>query len=216
MQTHALARFTGNRWFNDAAGAAFITLLLFTGLHLATTGHREAGPVNRPMLTDFIFVPRAEPPAAPRRPVLPKRLEQPQATRMAVSAPQRTADLAPGAAGMPAPRGIGLPVNLGPIGLGMGGSGTGDGELIPLVAMAPQYPAAAARDGLEGWVDVEIVIGPDGLVKSARALAANPRGAFESAAVQAAFKSRFRPRTVDGRGVEARGVRRYNFSLGNG
>lgn len=87
-------------------------------------------------------------------------------------------------------------------------------DLIPLVALAPQYPRAAARDGIEGWVDVEITVGSDGNVKAARATNAKPRGVFESAAVSAALKSRFRPKMVDGKPQEQKGIRRYNFTLG--
>ncbi|HVT34661.1 MAG TPA: energy transducer TonB [Nevskiaceae bacterium] len=90
----------------------------------------------------------------------------------------------------------------------------GYSELIPLVALQPQYPRQAARDGIEGWVDVEITIGPDGSVKSARAKDAKPRGVFEAAAISAALKSRFRPKMVEGKGVEATGIRRYSFNLG--
>ena len=91
----------------------------------------------------------------------------------------------------------------------------GYSDLIPMVALQPQYPRQAARDGIEGWVDVEITIGPDGAVKAARAKNAKPRGVFEAAAISAALKSRFRPKMVDGKGVEATGIRRYDFKLGN-
>ncbi|MDD3763300.1 MAG: energy transducer TonB [Nevskiales bacterium] len=90
----------------------------------------------------------------------------------------------------------------------------GDGELIPLVRIAPQYPRQALRDGISGEVTLEITVGPDGSVKSARVKSAKPRGYFESAAVSAAYKGRFRPKVVDGKPQETTGVYTVKFTMG--
>src|SRR6185369_6581248 len=73
----------------------------------------------------------------------------------------------------------------------VGGDLSGTSELIPLVRIAPQYPRNAARDGISGWVDFLITINGDGTVKSAQVKAAQPRGVFESAAMQAIYKWKF-------------------------
>lgn len=91
----------------------------------------------------------------------------------------------------------------------------GDAELIPLVRIAPQYPRQAMRDGIAGEVTLEITVGPDGQVKSARVKSAKPRGYFESAAVSAAYKGRFRPKVVDGKPQETTGVYTVKFNLGD-
>lgn len=194
---------------------ALITLVMFTFLHLMVSGGKHALDKNKPLeVIDFIRAKkdtdietrRRKPPPPPpvKKPPPPKmKIEtKPETQRDTPDIPFKMTNLASGVSGGPF------------IGNFTAGEVTGDAELIPLVAIAPQYPRAAQRDGIEGWVDVEITIGPDGMVKSARAKDAKPRGVFESAAVQAAFKSRFRPKIVDGKGVEAKGVRRYNFTLG--
>jgi protein TonB len=87
-------------------------------------------------------------------------------------------------------------------------------DLIPVVRLAPQYPRQAARAGLSGWVRLRIVVNPDGSVREARAIEAEPRGLFEAAAVMAAMRGRFRPRMVDGEAVESSGEYTVTFSLG--
>jgi protein TonB len=90
---------------------------------------------------------------------------------------------------------------------------TGDAELIPLVRIAPQYPTKALRDGIEGEVTLEITVGPDGSVKDASVKSAKPRGYFESVAVAAAFKARFRPKVVDGKPQQTTGTYTVKFAL---
>jgi protein TonB len=87
-------------------------------------------------------------------------------------------------------------------------------DLIPVVRLAPQYPRNAARAGISGWVRLRIVVNPDGSVREARVVEADPRGMFEAAAVTAAMRGRFRPRMVDGEAVESSGEYTVTFSLG--
>jgi protein TonB len=89
-------------------------------------------------------------------------------------------------------------------------------DLIPVVRLAPQYPRDAARAGISGWVRLRIVVNPDGSVREARAVEADPRGLFEAAAVTAAMRGRFRPRMVDGVAVESSGEYTVTFSLAAG
>jgi protein TonB len=63
-------------------------------------------------------------------------------------------------------------------------------------------------------VRLQIVVNPDGSVRQARAIEAEPRGLFEAAAVTAAMRGRFRPRMVDGAAVESTGEYTVTFSLG--
>src|SRR5690606_35392167 len=92
--------------------------------------------------------------------------------------------------------------------------GTRNAELVPLVRLAPQYPRQAARMGISGWVRLRVVVNPDGTVRDARAIDAEPRGLFEAAAVTAAMRGKFRPRIVDGEAVESEGEYTVRFSLG--
>jgi periplasmic protein TonB len=88
-----------------------------------------------------------------------------------------------------------------------------DGDIIPLQCPPVSYPSDARRAGLSGWVQIEFVVGPDGSVRSAKAVEAQPRGVFEAAAVIAAQRCRFKPKMVDGAPVEQKGRRKWNFDL---
>jgi len=88
-----------------------------------------------------------------------------------------------------------------------------DGDIIPLQCPPTTYPSDARRAGLNGWVQIELVVAPDGSVRSARAIDAQPKGVFEAAAVMTAQRCRFKPKMVDGKPVEQRGKRKWNFNL---
>jgi len=90
---------------------------------------------------------------------------------------------------------------------------TGQSELVPVMRVAPQYPRAAARDGIAGYVVFELVINPDGTVRSAKPIEAQPRGVFEAAATQAIQRWKFRPKVVDGKAVESIGTQQIDFKL---
>jgi len=98
----------------------------------------------------------------------------------------------------------------------MGSGGVGglfDGDIIPLQRIPPQYPRDAARNGITGWVQLEVLVNPDGTVRSARVLDAKPKGLFEAAAVQAVLRWKFKPKVVNGQPVEQKGAQRIEFNL---
>ncbi|MGH9967954.1 MAG: TonB family protein, partial [Pyrinomonadaceae bacterium] len=83
------------------------------------------------------------------------------------------------------------------------------GELIE--APRPVYPEEARKQRIEGMVTVSIVIGEDGKVVQARAKS-GPE-ALHGASVDAAYKARFKPTTVDGKPVKVAGAMTYNFVI---
>lgn len=90
-----------------------------------------------------------------------------------------------------------------------------DGPLVALMNVQPVYPAAAAGRGLEGHVVVQFDVGPTGSVTDVVVLEASHR-VFERPAMEAALRSRYRPRIVDGAPVTTTGVRMlYRFELEN-
>jgi len=98
----------------------------------------------------------------------------------------------------------------------MGGGGVGglfDGDIIPLQRIPPQYPRDAARNGITGWVQLEVLVNADGTVRSARVLEAKPKGLFEAAAVAAVLRWKFKPKVVNGQPVQQRGAQRIEFNL---
>ena len=98
----------------------------------------------------------------------------------------------------------------------MGGAGAGamfDGDIIPLQRIPPQYPRDAARNGITGWVQLEVLVNADGSVRSARVLESKPKGMFEAAAVQAVLRWKFKPKVVNGQPVQQKGAQRIEFNL---
>ena len=94
-----------------------------------------------------------------------------------------------------------------------GGSGMFDGDIIPLQRIPPQYPRDAARNGVTGWVQLEVLVNADGTVRSARVLQSNPKGLFEAAAVQAVLRWKFKPKVVNGQPIQQKGSHRIEFNL---
>ena len=83
-----------------------------------------------------------------------------------------------------------------------------DGDYLPLVAIAPQYPTRAAQRGIQGWCLVSFTV--DGLGNviedTITVVDAEPPNIFDRSSVRAAARFKFQPRVVDGQGVEVSGV----------
>jgi protein TonB len=98
---------------------------------------------------------------------------------------------------------------------GVGGFSS-DGEFLPIVKVAPQYPRRAASRGIEGYCTVEYTVTKTGAVRDPVVVDAQPEGIFDRASIQAALKFRYKPRVVDGEPVEVAGVRnRFTYTLDN-
>ncbi|MDD9891719.1 MAG: TonB family protein [Gammaproteobacteria bacterium] len=83
-----------------------------------------------------------------------------------------------------------------------------DGDYLPLVAIAPQYPTRAAQRGIEGWCLVSFTVDGMGNVveDSITVVDAEPPNIFDRSSQRAAARFKFQPRVVDGQGVEVPGV----------
>ena len=84
---------------------------------------------------------------------------------------------------------------------------------VALYREAPAYPPAVREIGVEGAVEVSLVVLRDGTVGWVRALKAEPRGYFEQAAVAGVRRWRFRPARSGGEAIECRMVTRVRFAL---
>ncbi len=166
---------------------------------------------------DTILMPVAWDPLIKVQPIDPKR-RQPPPPREPPKPPQVKKLIVDAPAPDARPELIAMPkmdtttTGLGPV-MGPTGVGSTDGELVPVLRVKPQYPRAAACDGISGWVVFELVINPDGTVRSAKAVKAQPRGMFEAAATQAIMRWKFRPKVEDGKAVESRGTQQIDFKL---
>ena len=83
-----------------------------------------------------------------------------------------------------------------------------DGDYLPLVAIAPQYPTRAAQRGIEGWCLVAFTVDGMGNVveDTITVVDAEPASIFDRSSIRAATRFKFQPRVVDGQGVEVPGV----------
>ncbi len=101
---------------------------------------------------------------------------------------------------------VNLP-NMGGLALGSGfGLGASDGEYLPIVKVAPQYPRRALQRGIEGYVIVEFVVTKAGSVKDPVVVKAEPPGIFDRAAIKAASKFKYKPKVVNGEAIDVAGV----------
>ena len=102
-------------------------------------------------------------------------------------------------------------------GLGRGvanaGSGGASGGAQVLSRVMPNYPGVARSRKLQGWVMVEVTVGRNGSVSNPRVVGASPSGVFESAALEAILKWRFKPAMRQGVPIEQRVRQRVNFVL---
>ncbi len=96
---------------------------------------------------------------------------------------------------------------------GPGGMNIAEGDYLPIVRVAPVYPARALSRGLEGFVDLQFTVTTTGTVKDPIVLQSTS-SLFERAAVRAVLKFKYKPRVVDGVPVEVQGVKtRISFQL---
>lgn len=193
-----------------AAAALVLSLLMFGFMYKVIEGGHAALEAKETLPTiDFVRLKRdSEIETLSRKKPPPPAPPPPPPAKMKVAAsaiPQESL------AGMEIPD-LNLTADVGGAAL-MGSKAMFDGDIIPLQCPPVAYPSDARRAGLSGWVQIEFVVGPDGSVRSAKAVDAQPRGVFEAAAVMAAQRCRFKPKMEDGKPVEQRGRRKWNFDL---
>lgn len=88
-----------------------------------------------------------------------------------------------------------------------------DGDFLPLVAIAPQYPTRALSRGIEGWCLVSFTVDTVGNVveESIIVVDSEPSSIFNRSSQRAAARFKFQPRVRNGEGVMVEGVQ-YLFS----
>ena len=87
------------------------------------------------------------------------------------------------------------------------------GQLVLVKSVQPDYPLKARQDSIEGWVELEFTVAESGLVKDPTVHAANPRGVFDRAAIDALLQWRYKPVLVDAKPVARRARIRIRFAL---
>ena len=96
---------------------------------------------------------------------------------------------------------------------GPGGMNVAEGDYLPIVRVAPVYPARALSRGIEGYVDMGFTVTTTGTVKDPIVLFSTS-SLFERAAARAVLKFKYKPRVVDGVPVDVPGVKtRITFKI---
>jgi protein TonB len=96
---------------------------------------------------------------------------------------------------------------------GPGGMNIAEGDYLPIVRVAPVYPARALSRGVEGYVDMGFTVTTAGTVKDPVVLFSTS-SLFDRAASQAVLKFKYKPRVVDGQPVEVPNVKtRITFKI---
>ncbi len=96
---------------------------------------------------------------------------------------------------------------------GPGGMNIAEGDYLPIVRVAPVYPARALSRGLEGYVDLSFTVTATGTVSDPIILFSTS-SLFERAATRAVLKFKYKPRVVDGVPVDVSGVKtRITFKI---
>ncbi|MBD07612.1 MAG: energy transducer TonB [Gammaproteobacteria bacterium] len=178
-------------------GAGVTFGLLFIMQLLIATGQNALTESENFRLGDFVRVERNE--------VIETKKEKPEKPPEPEEMPEMPApDLANNfdnsmAVSVSAPQ-ISTSMNVGGVGFGIS-----DGEYLPIVKVAPVYPARALQRGLEGYVIVEFTVTPAGTTRDALVVESTST-LFERAALEAALKFKYKPRVIDGEAVEVPGV----------
>jgi len=96
---------------------------------------------------------------------------------------------------------------------GPGGMNIAEGDYLPIVRVAPVYPARALSRGLEGYVDMSFTVTTTGTVRDPVVIFSTS-SLFERAAIRAVLKFKYKPRVVDGVPVDVPNVKtRITFKI---
>ncbi len=96
---------------------------------------------------------------------------------------------------------------------GPGGMNIAEGDYLPIVRVAPIYPARALSRGVEGYVDMGFTVTTAGTVTDPVVLFSTS-SLFERAATRAVLKFKYKPRVVDGVPVDVPNVKtRISFQI---
>ncbi len=197
----------GRYAFAIASGIAITLSLLFV-MHLLIEYGEDAVTKERPKYQlDFVRVKRNEnlnvedftpekPPPPPEVPpeVPPQEMDDISADGPSINIAAPTVNAA------------------GDIG-GPAGMNVAEGDYLPIVRVAPVYPARALSRGLEGYVDLVFTVTSAGTVADP-VVEFSTSSLFERAAIRAVLKFKYKPRVVDGVAQNVPNVRtRIRFAL---
>ena len=201
-------------WTGGAIAASLAVNLALLGA-AALLSSKQSRPVAEidPIAVNLVSLTPPEPPA--RREA--KEPEKPKPRQKSEFAPDLVRpDFSAATGGMD----LGVVVNLGDLGVGDIGGDTFVFEAYeldqapqPIVRVPPIYPYRAREQGIEGEVQVKLLVNADGTVGQVLVLGARPQGLFEDAVLKSVPQWKFTPGTIEGEAVTAWVVTTVRFNL---
>lgn len=178
--------------------------LYFTMQYMVAMRVGELNPAPSGKVVGFVRLRRetTPEPEAPELPQRPPELDTPPPVTQSADNPDTSGELSGGLTAV-APQGAVVPQLASGAQLGIA---VGDTDAVPLLRVEPEYPPAALRDGIEGWVRLRFSIGRSGQVKNVVVVDSKPAVVFDEAALRAVRKWKYQPKTVDGQQVERHGL----------
>ncbi len=185
-------------------GASASALLLAWSMYFLThSSEMRLSSSERIHMLDFVRLKRNESvDRKDRKPERPEMSDLPEAPPINQSSSLSGQTLA-----VSAPVNPDLGMDIGRGGLGLG---TGDGDYLPIVKVAPMYPRRALQRGMTGECLVRYTVTTSGTVRDVEVVAdACSDSIFERPSVEAALRFKYKPRVIDGTAIEVLGV--YNM-----
>ena len=185
-----------------AAGGAALGLAWFMHFLIHSSQLRLA-ETERTQMLDFVRVKRSE--IAERKDRKPERPPVSQAPDAPPAVEQ--SDNSGGqqlAVNVAAPVDVGADLGVDRSGFGIG---SGDGDYLPIVKVAPVYPRRALSRKLTGQCLVRYTVTTAGTVRDVEVVEGRCSDPiFEQPSVEAALRFKYKPRVIDGVAIEVRGV----------
>jgi len=174
--------------------ATIVTLGLFYVMNMMVTS--EISVTERSAATNIVNFIKLKTETQVQNKKRQKEITDPHTTmipaRPAINTLSDTVIKSPVGLKIPAPKFSNFSIKGSPV-IGEIGPDSTDGTLIPVSRIAPQYPRKAAQKMLEGWVELEFTVAPDGSVIDIKVLNAKPDRVFNRAAIKAISQWKFKP-----------------------
>jgi periplasmic protein TonB len=182
-------------------GLAITAGLFWMMQYLIATADRSLNESNTGALVDFVRLKRDE--SIQRRQLKPKKPPPPDAPPPQPPTP-KLENLDPSAEKIAISA---VPVETDIEMSGGFSLGVGEGDYLPIVKVAPIYPARALQRGLEGFCVVQYTVTSLGTIRDPVIIEDQCSSSlFHRSSLQAALKFKYKPRVIDGEAVEVPGV----------
>jgi len=189
--------------------AVLLAFFMYTLIHSSEMRLSTAGRVQ---MLDFVRLKREE--VVQRRQRKPERPESGQAPD-APPMVEQTASAASEtlAVSLPPQAPVRSGIDVARTGLGIG---SGDGEYLPIVKVAPIYPRRALERGITGTCVVRYTVTTAGTVKDVEVVEEHCTDrVFYQPSLEAALRFKYKPRVIDGTPVEVIGVHNmFHYEIG--